>query len=134
MKESGPQILVIGRRTLLLEGVTDLLQLAGYNVLRSSSWEEAESHLRHEPPKLAIADLSSPELDAYLLSTSIHDTPAWVDVPVLVVSLTQDDRIRDLQGDSRNGNGNGNGYRLKFYSNSLLGMNGLLEEVKSCLA
>jgi hypothetical protein len=47
-----------------------------------------------------------------------------------MVSLTQDDRIRDLQGDSRNGNG----YRLKFYSNTLLGMNGLLEEVKSCLA
>lgn len=130
MKKSGPQILVIGRRTPLLEGVSDLLQLAGYNVLRSSSWEEAESHLRHEPPKLAIADLSSLESDAYLLSTSIHDTPVWVDVPVLMVSLTQDDRIRDLQGDSRNGNG----YRLKFYSNTLLGMNGLLEEVKSCLA
>jgi DNA-binding response OmpR family regulator len=130
MKDSAPQILVIGRKTPLLEGVCDLLQLAGYGVLRSPNWEEAESHLCAEPPKLAIADLSNPDSDAYLRFASIHDPPAWAGVPVLMVSLTQDDRIRALQGDSRNGNG----HRFKFYSNTLLGMDGLLDEVKSCLA
>lgn len=130
MKDSAPQILVIGRRTPLLEGVCDLLQLAGYAVLRSPNWEEAESHLCAEPPRLAIADLSSPESDACLRSANIYDTPAWAAVPVLMISLTQDDRVRDLQGDSLNGNG----HRLKYYSNTLLGMDGLLEEVKSCLA
>jgi CheY-like chemotaxis protein len=113
-----------------LEGLSDLLQLAGYTVARSSSWAETEGESCPQPPNLAVVDLSSPEPDAYRLSESIHGLPAWAMVPVIFVSMTEDDRIRELLRAKRNGPGQ----RLKCYSPGLLGMSGLLEEVKSCLA
>jgi DNA-binding response OmpR family regulator len=124
-----PRILVIGKSSPLLEGVGDLLQLSGYQVDTSSSWTETEYAMHVTPPDLAIVDVSSPSADAIRLSEQIHGAPRWSKVPILFISFSGDDRIRELQ---RN-NYKGNGGRLDFYAHTLLSMNGFLEKVKTCL-
>jgi CheY-like chemotaxis protein len=124
------RILVIGKSSPLLEGVADLLQLAGYEVEMSSSWAETAYALHVKPPNLAIVDLSNSAADVYRLSEKIRNTPQWTDVPILFVSFSGDDRIRDLQRWTRKNKDN----RLQFYAHTVLSMDGLLDKVDACLA
>jgi len=124
------RILVIGKRSPLLEGVADLLQLSGYGVEMSSNWVETSSALNGNPPHLAVVDLSSFSSDGHHLSEQIHRTPRWADVPILFVSFSGDDRIRELQRWSSQSNDQ----RLQFYAHTVLSMDGLLEKVGACLA
>ncbi len=130
MDTTGQQILVIGTSSPLLEGVADLLQLAGYRVDTSSSWAEAEYSLYITPPSLVVVDLSSAAPDAYRLSEQIRHTPHWAGVPILFVSFSGDDCIRSLQHRKPGHNGG----PVHFYAHSVLSMEGLLDKVKSCLA
>lgn len=124
------RILVIGESSPLLEGVADLLQLAGYQVEMSSSWAETSYTLRVGPPNLAIVDLSRAPVDAYRVTEQIRRAPLWADVPILFVSFSGDDHIRDLQRRTRNNSDN----RMQFYAHTVLSMDGLLDKVGSCLA
>jgi PleD family two-component response regulator len=123
------RIQVIGSSSPLLEGVVDLLQLTGYQVDMSSSWVETEYALRATPPNLVIVDLSGAAADAYRLSEQIRRTPHWSDVPILFISFSGDDRIRDLQRQQRKRKTE----RVHFYAHTLLSMNGLLDKVQACL-
>ena len=123
------QILMIGRNTPLMEGVHDLLQVVGYPVEVSSSWAETEYVIYATPPKLVIVDLSSAAPDVYRVAEQIHDTPRWSGVPILFISFSGDDRIRDLQ---RRAHKNSHG-KLYFYAHTLLSMDELLEKVRTCM-
>jgi DNA-binding response OmpR family regulator len=126
----GQRILVIGRSTPIMEGVSDLLQVVGYPVDVSTTWAETEYALYHTPPDLVIIDLSGTVPEVQQLSEHIRRTPQWSDVPILYVSFSGDDRIRELQHNSqRNGD-----QRLHFYAHTLLSIDGLLDTVKTCLA
>jgi DNA-binding response OmpR family regulator len=130
MSKGGQRILVIGGRSPLLEGVSDLLQLAGYQVDLSSSWTETEYAMHVKPPNLAIVDLSSPGSDVSRLSDEMHEIQHWSNVPVLFISFSGDDRIRDLQ----HRNSNNSGARFQFYAHTLLSIDGLLDKVQACLS
>jgi CheY-like chemotaxis protein len=124
------QILVIGTSSPLMEGVSDLLQVVGYPVAVSTTWAETEYAMYDGPPDLVIVDLSSAASDAYRLADQIRALPHWSDVPILFVSFSGDDRIRELQlRNQRNGE-----KRLHFYAHTLLGMDGLLDTVRASLA
>jgi DNA-binding response OmpR family regulator len=129
METNSQHILVLGSSTPLLEGVADLLQVAGYHVETSSSWAETEYALHITPPSLVVVDLSSAAPDAYRLAQQIRSVPRWVQVPILFVSFSGDDCIRSLQRRSNNGNGG----PIHFYAHTLLSMEGLLDKVKACL-
>jgi CheY-like chemotaxis protein len=124
------RILVLGRSSPLLEGVVDLLQLSGYEVEMSSSSMETAYALQVAPPNLAIVDISGPTLDAYRVSEQIRRIPHWTDVPILFISFSGDDRIRDLQRWTHKSNDK----RLQFYAHTVLSMDGLLNKVGACLA
>ena len=130
MSARGERILVIGNRSPLLEGVADLLQLSGYNVEMSSNWVETSYALNGNPPNLAVVELSSFASDGHRLSEQIHTTPRWAEVPILFVSFSGDDRIRELQRWSSKSQDP----RLQFYAHTVLSMDGLLEKVGACLA
>lgn len=123
------RILVIGQSSPLVEGVSDLLQLVGYQVDMSTSWIETEHSMRVTPPNLVIVDLSDSDSEAYRVCEQIQNAPRWSKVPLLFISFSGDDRIRELQG--RNSNDDG---RLHYYAHTLLGMDGLLEKVQTCLS
>jgi DNA-binding response OmpR family regulator len=130
MSTGGQKILVIGKSTPLLEGVADLLQLAGYQVNTTSSWAETEYALHVTPPHLAIVDLSSAPTDAFQMSEQIRSRPRWSTVPILFISFSGDDRIWDLQRRSRKKNDN----HVDFYAHTLLSVDGLLDKVQACLS
>lgn len=122
-------ILVIGRSLPLLEGVADLLQVDGYPVGVSSSWVETEYALGDAPPGLVILDLSIAPAEVYRFAEQIQSTPDWCDVPILFLSFSGDDRIRELaRRNRRNGE-----RRVHFYAHTLLGMDELLETVHACM-
>ena len=123
------RILVIGQSPSILEGVADLLQLVGYQVDMSSSWVGSDYPMRAMAPNLVIVDLSSSASDGHRISEQIRKMPHWSKVPFLFVSFSGDDQIRELQRESRNSE-NGHMY---YYAHTLLGMDGLLEEVQACL-
>jgi DNA-binding response OmpR family regulator len=122
------RVLVIGRSMPLLEGVADLLRVVGYPVDVSSSWAETQSAMYDRPPGLVIIDLSMAPDEVYRSAEQIHGLPRWSDVPILFLSFSGDDRIRDLQS-----RGNGD-KRVHFYAHNLLGMDRLLETVHACAA
>ena len=122
--------MIIGRSVPLIEGVADLLQVVGYPVELSSGWVEAEYARRDVPPSLIIVDLSMAAPDVYQLAEEIRRTPRWGDVPILFLSFSGDDRIRDLQRRNRR-NGDSN---LHFYAHTLLSMDELLQTVRACLS
>ena len=132
MKTNGDHILVIGSSSPLVEGVADLLQVAGYRVETSSSWAETEYVMVKAPPNLVIVDLSSAARDAFLLSQQLRGMPHWAEVPILFISFSGDDTIRNLQllRKSRRGNSG----PVHYYAHTLLGIDGLLNEVKTCLS
>lgn len=129
MAHGTSKIVVIGRASPLLEGVTDLLQLAGYDALLATSWAEAEVTLRGVLPNLAILDLSD-WLDSLDLPRQIRAMAPSPDVPILLLSFSGDDRIWHLQqvvGEADSG-------RVEIYAHTLLGPNGLVDKVKYCLS
>jgi CheY-like chemotaxis protein len=93
----GQRILVIGRSTPLIEGVSDLLQVVGYPVDMSSTWAATEYAMDDVPPDLVIVDLSLAASDGYRLAERIRCMPNWSTVPILFISFSGDDRIRELQ-------------------------------------
>jgi PleD family two-component response regulator len=129
MGNFGKRILIIGRSIPLIEGVADLLQVVGYPVRVTSSWAETEYATYDTPPNLVIVDLSIAASDVYKLAEQIRSVPDWSDVPILFISFSGDDRIRDLQRrNQRNGD-----RRVHFYAHTLLSMDDLLAQVRACL-
>jgi DNA-binding response OmpR family regulator len=130
MGEQEERILIIGRSVPLMEGVADLLQVVGYPVDVSSSWAETEYAIYDAPPNLVIIDLSIAASDVYDLTGQIRSAPRWSDVPILFISFSGDDRIRELERRNRRNGGK----RVYFYAHTLLSMDELLEKVRACLA
>jgi CheY-like chemotaxis protein len=127
---NGQRILVIGRRSALLEGVADLLQLAGYRVELFTRWPGAFYSSLTNRPNLAIVDLSNSHADVVRLMDQIRASSEWDQVPVLCISFSGDERIREMQLRSRQNND----ARFQYYSHTVLSMDGLLDKVAACLS
>jgi len=123
-----PRILVVGSASPWLEGVVDLLQLAGYEARPISDWGQAEREIRAASAELAILDLSDLVDSLDLPERLAALTPAG-GPPLLLLNSTGDDRIWHLErmGDPSRG-------RVELYAHSLLGPTALLEKVEGCLA
>ena len=125
--KSEPDILVIGQSSPVLEGVSDLLQLAGYRVKISPSWAQTERTLQIPRPDLVIVDVPSAPAGIHYLSEKMR-TAYWVNIPILYVSFSGDEYIRTLWQYNPN-----NGGRVHFYAHTLLSIESLVDTVKSCL-
>jgi PleD family two-component response regulator len=130
MSNDERRILVVGEHSPLVEGVSDLLQLDGYQVDTSSNWwSETGQSEDTTPPSLVIVDLSASTSEAFDLPERIRSAPSWSSVPLLLIGYADDARLSELQRRSRSSGER----RLYFYSHTLLGMDGLLEKVQDCL-
>lgn len=127
---NGHRVLIIGRSSALLEGLVDLLQLAGYRVDLSAGWPDTFYPLPESRPDLAIVDLSNSHPDAVRITDQIRASSEWAQVPVLFISFSGDERIREMQLRSRQNND----VRFQYYSHTVLSMDGLLDKVAACLA
>lgn len=128
MDQAAKRIVVIGRTYTLLEGITDLVELAGYSATPAGSWTEVEGRFRDRRPDLAIIDLTD-WLDSFDLPQRISEVFPLSDVPILLISFSGNDRIWQLQqrGDQTKAG------RVEIYAHSLLGLEALVEKVRLCL-
>jgi hypothetical protein len=118
----------VGSASAWLEGVVDLLQLAGYEAHLLSDWLQAEGEIRASSVELAILDLSD-DVDSLDLPERLAALTPAGGPPLLLLNSTGDDRIWHLErmGDPSRG-------RVELYAHSLLGPTALLEKVEGCLA
>ena len=126
----GKRILVVGSHTPLMEGVSDLLQVDGYPVDVSSTLAETEYVLNGASPALVLIDLSSAEPDIDQLAEQIRSVPQWSDVPILYMSFSGDERIRELKRRKQSSGDK----RSHFYAHTLLSMDRLMDQVRTCLS
>ena len=124
------RILVVGSSPALMEGVSDLLQMDGYPVDVSTTPAEMQYALNGTLPDLVLVDISSSAPDMDRLIEQIRMVPQWLDVPILYVSFSGDDRIRELRRRQQSSGDK----RSHFYAHTLLGMDRLMDQVRTCLA
>jgi len=122
------KIVVIGSTPAVLEAVSDLLELAGYDVTPAGTWVQVDEPARARESDLAILDLSDWP-DSIDLPEQILLPWSASGVPVLLLSLGGDERIWKLQKAGRDASDG----RVEVYAQSLLGPDAWLDKVKRCL-
>lgn len=87
MKVTMQTILVVEDDIALLEGVRDILELAGYRVLTASHGQEALQVLETQPrPDLIVSDIMMPRMNGYELYEAVRARPEWVAIPFIFLS------------------------------------------------
>lgn len=86
MKTNGPLILVVEDNRTLLEGLRELLQLSGYQVITAIDVKEALERLEIQPPDLIISDIMMPEIDGYQFHAQVRRRPELIDVPFIFLT------------------------------------------------
>ena len=80
-------ILVVEDDVALLEGVRDMLELAGYRVLTACHGQEALQVLEtHPQPDLIISDIMMPRMNGYEFYEAVRARPEWVAIPFIFLT------------------------------------------------
>jgi signal transduction histidine kinase len=87
---SGETILVVEDDSSLLEGVRDILLLAGYQVLVARNGLEGLAVLEKETPHLIISDIMMPGMDGYRFYATLRARNEWVHIPFIFVTAKGD--------------------------------------------
>lgn len=96
---SQPIVMVVDDTLMVRELQRSMLERAGYLVRSASDGVEALEILDHEPVDLVVTDLEMPNLDGFLLTSSIRANPRLANIPVLIVSshASEDEHRRGLE-------------------------------------
>jgi two-component system sensor kinase len=81
-----PTILVVEDDLALVEGLRDILELNGYQVLTARNGQEALASLERRVPDLIVSDIQMPRMDGYQLYTEVRARPAWVSIPFIFLT------------------------------------------------
>lgn len=89
------KILIVDDETDILDMLSDLLALNGYDVLKAAGGEEA-LRLAGENPDLILLDVNMPDIDGLSVCRAIRDV---ISCPVLFLTakVTEGDKIRGFQ-------------------------------------
>jgi CheY-like chemotaxis protein len=95
-KPKTPRILVVDDEPAVLEVVTRILKVAGFEVLGISESLGVAEAARRFRPNLVLMDMDMPELDGSELCTLLKSQPEMKGVPVVFLSGRTLDADRDL--------------------------------------
>jgi len=70
--------------------LTRRLRAAGHEVLQASGADEALKVLENRKVDLIMLDIMMPGVDGFALLQQIKTTPAWAEIPVLMISALED--------------------------------------------
>lgn len=79
-------ILVVDDNPTNLKLASELLELEGYEVLRASDAEEAQSILGEARPELILMDIALPGMDGLELTRKLKSTPGLAHIPIIALS------------------------------------------------
>jgi len=91
-------ILVVEDDKALLNGVNDLLEMAGYKVMKAGDGVEALNLLKTggDRPDLIVSDIFMPNMDGYELLTAVRSHPEWISIPFIFLTAKGEKKdIRD---------------------------------------
>ena len=97
------RILVVDDHPTNLKLVADLLELEGYEILRSKDAEEARELITHILPDLILMDVVMPGLNGFQATRGISRDPDTKSIPIIMcTSKSQEtDRIWGLRQGAR---------------------------------
>jgi CheY-like chemotaxis protein len=87
-----PTVLVVDDEPSIADLVEDVLDGAGYRVLRAANGRTALAVARRERPVLVLTDRMMPELDGFEFARRLRASPITRDIPVVLMSSTRPDR------------------------------------------
>jgi len=85
-------ILVVEDNEIMLNGIRDILQMAGYQVQTAMDGEEALHLLESHRPALIVSDIMMPRMDGYQFFSAVRANPKWVGIPFIFLTA-KDQRI-----------------------------------------
>ncbi|MBN1122830.1 MAG: response regulator [Anaerolineae bacterium] len=94
-------ILLVDDDPAILDGVTDLLNIYGYQVIAVENGHRALEVMQSTPPNLVISDISMPSMDGYALFEAVRSNPEWVPIPFIF--LTARGQLTDIRRGRRIG-------------------------------
>ncbi len=81
------KVLVVEDDLYLMEGIRDILELAGYQVSTANSGREGLNELRaNEPPDLIVSDIMMPVMDGYQFLNELRSESNWLDIPFIFLT------------------------------------------------
>ena len=89
-------VLVVDDSATVRKFVAASLQLAGIKVVTASDGMEALERLPLEPVDLVITDLNMPEMDGFELIRNLRATPAYRELPIIILSSITDQPEKEL--------------------------------------
>jgi two-component system chemotaxis sensor kinase CheA len=91
-------VMVVDDALMVRELQRSILERGGYAVLTASDGAEALSMLAEQPADLVVTDIEMPNVDGFVLTSSIRANPRLANIPVLIVSsrASEEDHQRGL--------------------------------------
>ncbi len=79
-------ILIVEDDLAVQEGIADILEVAGYEVLAAGNGQEALAVLQERRPDLIVSDIMMPYMDGYEFYEAVHSQPEWVTIPFIFLT------------------------------------------------
>ncbi|NDJ86856.1 MAG: hybrid sensor histidine kinase/response regulator [Chloroflexi bacterium] len=82
------KILVVEDDLYLMEGIRDILELAGYEVITAGSGQKGLDLLYEidTPPDIIVSDIMMPVMDGYQFLNAVRSEPHWIDIPFIFLT------------------------------------------------
>lgn len=86
MSSRAKTLLVVDDDPAIREGLQELFQYQGYQVLTAVNGEAGLQAVRRERPDLLVLDVDMPGLDGFRVATQIKNDPALTEMPIILYS------------------------------------------------
>jgi len=97
--DPAPTVLVVEDDDHISQVLRFMLERQGYQVVHMADWRAAVQHVAQAiPPGLVLLDVMLPYVDGFEILGRIRATPAWREVPVLMLTAksSEHDAVRAL--------------------------------------
>ncbi|MBU1061357.1 MAG: response regulator [Candidatus Omnitrophica bacterium] len=92
----GKKILIIDDEEDIQKMIRIRLQQEGFNVVMANDGDVGLKVAEEEEPDLIIMDIMMPKMDGYSCLKEVRKLPKLKDVPVLMLSGKEEDKVKDL--------------------------------------
>jgi signal transduction histidine kinase len=79
-------ILVVEDNPTMAEGISDVLEMEGYQVIQAGNGVEGLKRLKEKSIDLILADIMMPLLDGYGFHAKVRENPEWKGIPFIFLT------------------------------------------------